>query len=291
MAEAYSEEPSRLTTSTWGCAWNQAETVSTERSASRSIGWRLSRSQINVPYRCLRFHAQSSMPTIGDFGGSGSWWRRTRRKMVSRLPLKPCSLPISAPACPPDASPSWQRAFCNWMVRWAWGRQSSGSRSVKIFCAQVLLVQKKRRTCSMRNRTPAGWQVMQSACISTLHTCGEGATTRAWSCWGGCPQRQRDLISYMHLLDAYFRKVGKNDDSVQCVPRRRGRARKNVQLLSISHFWSARLRKSQVMVFPTHFIWGALLHPSSRRSLWKEARSEKFFQVEADTILGEETFL
>ena len=78
--------------------------------------------------------------------------------MVSRLPLRPCWLPISAPACPPDASPSWQRACCNWMVRCAYGRHSSGSRSVKIFWAQVLLVQQKRRTCSRREtgRPPDG---------------------------------------------------------------------------------------------------------------------------------------
>src|SRR6266852_2791969 len=30
----------------------------------------------------------------------------------------------------------------------------------------------------------------------------------------------------MHLLDMYFRKVGKNDDSVQWVPRRRGQLEK-----------------------------------------------------------------
>jgi len=34
----------------------------------------------------------------------GDW--RTRRKMVSRLPLMPSSLPTSAPACPPTLSPS-----------------------------------------------------------------------------------------------------------------------------------------------------------------------------------------
>ncbi len=86
---------------------------------------------------------------------------------------------------------------------------------MKIFCAQVLLLQNER------DRTPTGWEVMQSACIPTLHTCGAGSTTRACSRWGRCLQRQRDLIGYMHLLDAYFRKVGKDDDSVQCVPRRK----------------------------------------------------------------------
>src|SRR5713226_2933000 len=49
MAAAYSEERSRLTISTLGCATNQAETVSTDRSANTSSGFRLSRSQISVP--------------------------------------------------------------------------------------------------------------------------------------------------------------------------------------------------------------------------------------------------
>jgi hypothetical protein len=49
MADAYSEEPSRLTTSIEGCFNNQAETVSTERSGRRSMGKPNSRSQMRVP--------------------------------------------------------------------------------------------------------------------------------------------------------------------------------------------------------------------------------------------------
>src|SRR5713226_8326648 len=49
MAEAYSDEPSRLIVSMEGYFFNQAETVSTERSASRSMGKPNSRSQIKVP--------------------------------------------------------------------------------------------------------------------------------------------------------------------------------------------------------------------------------------------------
>jgi len=39
------------------------------------------------------------------------------RKIVSRLPLKPNSLPVSAPAWPPSLSPSSQRAFWSRLVR------------------------------------------------------------------------------------------------------------------------------------------------------------------------------
>ena len=48
-----------------------------------------------------------------------------------------------------------------------------------LLCAGALGAEKATHVQHERDRTPAGWQVMQSACISTLHTCGEGATTRA----------------------------------------------------------------------------------------------------------------
>ncbi len=49
MAEAYSEEPSRLIVSIGGCSFNQAETVSTVRSGSKSLGKPCSKSQMSVP--------------------------------------------------------------------------------------------------------------------------------------------------------------------------------------------------------------------------------------------------
>ena len=119
IAEAYSEEPSNLPTSTEGCCFSQAATLSTERSGSRSMGRPSSRSQISVPYRSRRLCAQSSTPITRGEECADCFRRRTKRKMVSRLPLRPCSLPASAPAWPPTLRPSWQRASCSRLVRCA----------------------------------------------------------------------------------------------------------------------------------------------------------------------------
>src|SRR5712692_10536944 len=51
-----------------------------------------------------------------------------------------------------------------------------------LLCAGALGAEKATHVQNERDRTPTGWQVMQSACISTLHTCGAGSTTRAGSC-------------------------------------------------------------------------------------------------------------
>ena len=48
-----------------------------------------------------------------------------------------------------------------------------------LLCAGALGAEKATHMHNETDRTPSGWQVMQSACISTLHTCGAGSTTRA----------------------------------------------------------------------------------------------------------------
>jgi hypothetical protein len=76
------------------------------------------------------------------------------------------------------------------------------------------------------DRTPTAGKVMQSAPIPTLHTPGDGPTTGAASRWGRGPQRQRDLIGHLHLLDEDESSVWKDDERVQCVPRRREKLEK-----------------------------------------------------------------
>ena len=149
-AVAYSDARSRLMISTLGWLWSHCETVSTERSASRSIGTPRSQSQMIVPYRSRRFHAQSSIPITRGGGFGGNCCVRTNRKMVSGLPGNPSWSPNRAPASPPRANPIWQRASCNRVVNFARGRIKEGNCSAKMVRKQTVLSQKKRRTRTMR---------------------------------------------------------------------------------------------------------------------------------------------
>jgi predicted RNase H-like HicB family nuclease len=74
--------------------------------------------------------------------------------------------------------------------------------------------------------TPAGGKIAQRAGISALDVRRCGPTRRARSRWRYRPQRQCDLLSHLDLLDLDLGNVWKDDDTVQWMPRRKGKLEK-----------------------------------------------------------------
>ncbi len=74
--------------------------------------------------------------------------------------------------------------------------------------------------------TPTGWKIAQRACISALDLRRGGPTRRARSRWRDRPQGQRDLLSHLDLLHLDLWNVWNDDDTVQLVPRRKGKMEK-----------------------------------------------------------------
>ncbi|SRR5712692_6174008 len=148
--------------------------------------------------------------------------------MVSRLPLRPCSLPISAPACPPAASPRRQRASCSRLVRlrvrmtelWE-------SFSENLLRTRTLFTEKTTYMQDETDGTPNGGEISQRTCIPTLDVRRLSPTGGAGSHGRRGTQGQGDLKSYLYLFNLDIRKVGKNDHRMSLGPQKwKGKTKK-----------------------------------------------------------------